>query len=131
MLRESAYASLMGVRAQGATEYLLILIVALIIVATAVFYLTTTPPSAMITGTAEKSGDNVVFTPSTSMTPSTISAADWSWAVYHYATKIASGSGTEDLKRGVTVSLPAADATSGDKVKIKYGDTWYDAATVV
>jgi len=121
-------------KGQGATEYLLMLAAVLVIVAIAVYYVTSTGPSAIITGTASlKSGDNtvVIFTPSTSMTPTTIAAADYEWAVYDGATLKGSGSEATDLERGVPLEFGAGtELSSGFKVKIKYGDTWYDAATI-
>ena len=121
----------MKIRAQGATEYLLILAVVLVIVAIAVSYLTSTTPSAMITGMAVKSGDNVIFTPSDSMIPPEISAGDWEWAIYRDAVVTASSANTtDDLKRGIPVALQAPDALNGDKLKIKYNGIWYNTATV-
>ncbi len=122
-------------KGQGATEYLLMLAAVLVIVAIAVYYVTSTGPSAVITGSATlKSGDNTVveFTPSTSMTPTTIAAADYEWAVYDGATLKGSGSGASDLERGIPLEFDAGttELSSGFKVKIKYGDTWYDAATI-
>ncbi|MDI6884109.1 MAG: hypothetical protein QMD00_03070 [Hadesarchaea archaeon] len=110
-------------RAQGATEYLLILAVVLVIVAAVVLFLTTTTPQALVSGTATISGDNILFTPSSEMTPSTIAQADWQYAVYRDATVVVSfTAGTADLKRGETIQLPATGASSGDVLKIKYKD---------
>jgi len=131
MQRGNACVSSAGVRAQGATEYLLILVAILGVATVAIFFLITAPPSAIITGVAEKSGDNVIFIPSQSMTPDTISSEDWKWAIYRDAAQIASGSGTEDLEKGVSVTLVAPDAASGDEVKIKYDGTWHSAATII
>ncbi len=131
MQRGNTRVSSAGVRGQGATEYLLILVVVLGVATVAIFFLIAAPPSAIITGVAEKSGDNVVFVPSQSMTPDTISSDDWEWAIYRGAIQIASGSGTEDLKKGMSVALTAPDAASGDEVKIKYDGTWHSAATVI
>ncbi len=122
-------------KGQGATEYLLMLAAVLVIVAIAVYYVTSTGPSAIITGTASlKSGDNtvVIFTPSTTMTPATIAAADYEWAIYDGATLKGSGSGTTDLQRGIPVEFDAGatELSSGYTLKIKYGGTWYDAATI-
>ncbi|HID60625.1 MAG TPA: class III signal peptide-containing protein, partial [Hadesarchaea archaeon] len=55
-------------KGQGATEYLLMLAAVLVIVAIAVYYVTSAGPSALISGTAENVGDDIVFTPSTPMT---------------------------------------------------------------
>ncbi len=122
-------------KGQGATEYLLMLAAVLVIVAIAVYYVTSTGPSAVITGTASlKSGDNtvVIFTPSSSMVPTTIAAADYSWAVYDGATSKGTGSGASGLERGVPLEFDCGttELSSGFTVKIKYGDTWYDAATI-
>jgi len=121
-------------KAQGAIEYLLMLAAVLVIVAVAIYYVTGATPSATITGSAElESGDNttVIFTPGSTMTPKTIDSADWEWAVYHGGSSIGSGSGENTLERGIPVSLSCDSAAqSGDEVKIKYKDTWYDAATV-
>jgi hypothetical protein len=119
-------------RGQGATEYLLMLAAVLVIVAIAVWYVISTGP-AVIKGTATKNGDNVIFTPSASMVPASISSTDWEWAIYHGTDNIAGGTGTGEganLERGVPVSLTAASAVNGDNVKIKYEGTWYDAATI-
>jgi hypothetical protein len=116
-------------RGQGATEYLLMLAAVLVIVAVAVYYVISTGP-AVITGTATKNGDNVIFTPSDSMVPASISSTDWEWAIYHGTDNVAGGTGTGVLEREVPVSLTAASAVSGDNVKIKYKGTWYDAATI-
>lgn len=108
-------------RSQGSTEYLLIVVVVLIVAATAIFFLTGTTPGAIITGTAENSGDNVAFTPSSEMTPRTIPAVDWEYAVYRDATEIAGfTAGTAYLNRGETISLPVPDATVADILKIRY-----------
>lgn len=121
-------------KGQGAIEYLLMLAAVLIIVAIAVYYIMTVGPAAVITGSAElKSGDPtaVIFTPATTMAPAKIKAADWEWAIYRDATLLGSGPGVADLERGKPVELDIVpSAASGDKVKIKYKETWYDAATV-
>jgi hypothetical protein len=119
-------------RGQGATEYLLMLAAVLVIVAIAVYYVISTSPP-VITGTATKSGDNVIFTPSSSMVPASIPSTDWEWAIYHGADNVAGGTGTGEgfsLERGRSVTLTAENAVSGDNVKIKYEGTWYDAATI-
>jgi hypothetical protein len=116
-------------RSQSSTEYLLMLAAVLVIVAIAVWYVISTGPP-VITGTATKSGDNVIFTPSASMVPASIPSTDWEWAIYHGADNIAGGTGTGVLERGGPVILTAASAVSGDNVKIEYGGTWYDAATI-
>ncbi len=119
-------------RGQGATEYLLMLAAVLVIVAIAVYYVVSTGP-AVITGTATKSDNHVIFTPSASMVPASISSTDWEWAIYHGADNVAGGTGTGEgvsLEREVPVTLTAASAVSGDNVKIKYEGTWYDAATI-
>lgn len=108
-------------QSQGSTEYLLIFAVVLIIIAAAVLFLTRTTLGAIISGTAENSGDDIIFTPSSSMTPTTILAADWEYAVYRDATEIMGfTSGTEDLTRGESISLPALGAAGGDTLKIRY-----------
>jgi hypothetical protein len=123
-------------RGQGATEYLLILAAVLVIVAIAVYYVTSTGPSAIITGSAVKNGDNVNFTPSSTMVPSSIVASDWEYAVYRGATKVypvagdwASGTGT--LQRGIPIALVATGNQAGDVVKIRYQQrAVFDAGTV-
>lgn len=123
-------------KGQGATEYLLMLAAVLVIVAIAVYYVTSTGPSAIITGTAVKSGDNINFTPSSTMVPSTIGASDWKYAVYRGATKIyPTGSDWQDgpatLQRGIPIALPAPGCQTGDLLKIQYqGKSVYDAANV-
>lgn len=107
----------------------------LVIVAAAIYYVTTAGPSAVVTGSATLDENNdVIFTPSSSMTPTKISAGEWDWAVYRGASKIGSNTAdtTNDLERGVPVKLDLAndDGQSGDEVKIKYKGTWYDAATI-
>ncbi|MDI6884110.1 MAG: class III signal peptide-containing protein [Hadesarchaea archaeon] len=115
-------------KGQGATEYLLMLAAVLVIVAIAVYYVTSTTPSALITGTAENRSDNIVFTPSSEMTPSSIPAADWEYCVYSSAgTQIAPASGwtagTGTLARGTPIklsSLAGGGGDSGDILKIRY-----------
>jgi len=119
-------------KGQGATEYLLMLAAVLVIVAIAVYYVTSAAPSATITGTAVLQTDNdITFTPSTTMVPSSISTADWEWAVYRDATQVTGfTSATATLERGVPVELDT-NAQVGDIVKIRYkGTTVYDAAPV-
>lgn len=123
-------------RGQGATEYLLMLAAVLVIVAIAVYYVTSTGPSAIITGTAIKDGGDVNFTPSSTMTPSSIAEADWKYAVYRGAQLIypasgdwASGKGT--LQRGIPVALTATGNQTGDLLKIQYqGKSVFDVATI-
>ena len=124
-------------KGQGATEYLLMLAAVLVIVAIAVYYVTSAGPSAIITGTATLCPDNndVVFTPATTMSPDTITAANWEYTIYRDATPVypASGwaSGVGTLERGIPIVLNASDsAATGDIVKIKSGGTVFDAATV-
>lgn len=122
-------------KGQGATEYLLILAAVLVVVAVAVYYVTRATPGAMITGTATiSSTDNTVliFTPAATLTPSPIPASDWSWAVYRGATSLGTGSGVGELRPGIPVSIDIGDTAlaSGDKLKITYKGTAYDAATV-
>jgi len=121
-------------KGQGATEYLLMLAAVLVIVAIAVYYVTSTGPSAIITGTAVKSGDNINFTPSNTMVPATIAQADWEYAVYRGATVIKDWTlGTtvgRDLNRGIPVPLAAAGSQVADLVKIRYKGNSYDVATV-
>lgn len=132
MRRGSVYASLTGIRSQGATEYLLILAVVLIVVGVAVaFLLATRPPAISITGMATKSDDNINFTPSTAMTPSSIPAADWKYAVYSDATKVyptaidwADAPG--DLKAGIPIALVATGNQVGDVLKIRYKDSIFN-----
>jgi len=85
-------------------------------------------PRALISGTAENSGDDIIFTPSDSMTPASIPAVDWEYAVYRNATEIMGFmEGTEDLKRGESISLFAPAAASGDILKIRYkGEEVFD-----
>jgi hypothetical protein len=65
------------IKSQGATEYLLVLAVVLVVVAAVISFLFATRPAAIsITGSAEKSDDSIVFTPSNSMAPDSISTAD-------------------------------------------------------
>ncbi|GEM_PF-637354 len=121
MRRESVNVNLMRIRAQGATEYLLMLAVVLIIIAAAVFFLMGATPGALISGIAENSGDDIIFTPSNSMIPATIPAADWEYAVYRDATEIVGfTAGTEDLNRGESISLSAPGVADGDTLKIRY-----------
>jgi hypothetical protein len=123
-------------RGQGATEYLLMLAAVLVIVAVAVYYITSIGPSSIITGTATiASGDNttVVFTPSSTMVPSSIPAADWRWAIYRGGTAVKTMSdGVGTLERGLPVNLPnvTGGAKSGDLVKIQYHGNVVDAATI-
>jgi hypothetical protein len=122
-------------RGQGATEYLLMLAAVLVIVAIAVYYVTSTGPSAIITGTGVKSGENINFTPSNTMVPSSILAADWQYAVYRGATKVYPAAtdwqpGTGTLNRGLPVGLTATGNLVGDILKIKYKGNSYDVATV-
>ena len=129
-------------RGQGATEYLLMLAAVLVIVAIAVYYVTSTGPSAIIIGTATlKSGDatEVIFTPSNTMVPTSIPAAEWEWAIYRGGTEIKAmtlGTTFGILNRGIPVSLtgitggPTSSAASGDILKIKYKGSTFDAATV-
>lgn len=125
-------------RGQGATEYLLMLAAVLVIVAIAVYYVTGTGPSAVITGTATReSGDNttVVFTPSNTLVPTSIPAADWNWAIYRGGTEVkamTTSGGPDILERGIPVSLTdiIGGAASGDILKIKYKGSTFDAATV-
>ena len=123
-------------RGQGATEYLLILAAVLVIVAIAVYYVTSTGPSAIITGSAVKSDNNINFTPSSTMVPSSITAADWKYAIYRGATKVypISGDwsdGSATLQRGIPVALTATGNLAGDVVKIQYqGRAVFDAGTV-
>jgi len=121
---------------QGATEYLLMLAAVLVIVAIAVYYVTSTGPSAIITGTAVKNGENINFTPSSTMVPTSISASDWKYAVYRGAQKIYPTStdwqdGTGTLQRGIPIALVATGNQTGDLLKIQYqGKNVYDAANV-
>ncbi|MEM3421931.1 MAG: class III signal peptide-containing protein [Candidatus Hadarchaeum sp.] len=118
-------------RGQGATEYLLMLAAVLVIVAIAVYYVTSTGPSAIITGTAVKNGDNINFTPSSTMVPSKINAGEWEYAVYRGATAISSWQTVSfDLERGIPVALSASGCQTGDLLKIRYKGNVYDAATV-
>ena len=112
-------------KGQGATEYLLMLAAVLVIVAIAVYYVTSTGPSAIITGTAVKSGDNINFTPSSMMVPASIPSTDWEYAVYRgtsrvYPTDTAWAAGTTTLQGGIPVSLLATSVQSGDLLKIRY-----------
>jgi hypothetical protein len=114
-------------KGQGATEYLLMLAAVLVIVAIAVYYVSSAAPSAIIAGTAENIGDNVSFTPSSSMTPENIAATDWEYALYDSGgTKIVDyTAGPDALARGTPVVLGAgnetmAAATSGYILKIRY-----------
>jgi hypothetical protein len=116
-------------RGQGATEYLLMLAAVLVIVAVAIYYVISTGP-AVITGTATKNGDNVIFTPSDSMVPASISSTDWEWAIYRGTDNVAGGMGTGVLERGVQVILTAENAVIGDNVEIRYEGKWYEAATI-
>ncbi len=125
-----------GKRGQGATEYLLMLAAVLVIVAIAVYYVTSTGPTAIITGTAIKNSDNVNFTPSSTMVPTSITSSDWKYAIYRGATKIyptssdwADGTGT--LQRGIPIALIATSNLTGDVLKIQYqGKNVFDAANV-
>ncbi len=124
----------LNTKGQGATEYLLMLAAVLVIVAIAVYYVTSTGPSAIITGTATKSSDGttVTFTPSNTMVPTSILAADWQWAIYRGGTVIkATTDGVGTLNRGIPVSLTGiTGAASGDILKITYKGSTFDAATV-
>ncbi len=125
-------------KGQGATEYLLMLAAVLVIVAIAVYYVTSAGPSAIITGSAKLAGTagagvDVIFTPSNTMTPSTIATADWTWSVYSGATLVETGSGSADLERGIPVTVAIAIGNTvavGDTLKITYKGSTYDAATV-
>ncbi len=102
-------------KGQGATEYLLMLAAVLVIVAIAVYYVTSTSPSAIITGTAIKSGENINFTPSNTMTPASIDSGDWEYAVYRGATPVEDfTSGTAALERGIPVVLVATGNQVGE-----------------
>lgn len=116
-------------KGQGATEYLLMLAAVLVIVAIAVYYVTSATPSALVTGTAENSSNDIVFTPSSEMTPSTIPTADWEYAVYTSAgvEVTAFTAGTTTLERGIPVTLSAAGGDGGDTFKVRYkGSTVFD-----
>lgn len=118
-------------KGQGATEYLLMLAAVLVIVAIAVYYVTSTGPSAIITGTAVKSDNNINFTPSSTMTPASIPAADWEYAVYRGATPVTDFTdGTATLERGIPVALVAAGNQVGDLLKIRHLGNVFDVATV-
>ncbi len=121
-------------KGQGATEYLLMLAAVLVIVAVAIYYIMGTSPSGIVTGQATlDSSNDVVFTPSNTMTPATIVTTDYEWAVYDGATLKGSDSTPSDnLTAGLPVTLDLAndDGASGYIVKIKYGGSWSDAATV-
>jgi len=107
-------------KGQGATEYLLMLAAVLVIVAIAVYYVTSAGPSALISGTAENVGDDIVFTPSTPMTPTTIPAADWEYQVSSDGTIItAFTTGPSALEVGVPVTLTDAGDDGGDKLTIR------------
>lgn len=126
MQRGGMCVRLVGTRGQGATEYLLILAVVLVVVATVVSFLLATRPLAIaITGLAEKNGDNIVFTPSTTMTPASIPHEDWEYAVYRGASKVYPVDtdwkpGTATLERGTSIALVATGVQSGDVLKIRY-----------
>ncbi len=124
----------MNERSQGSTEYLLILAVVLIVAAMALFFLLSFNPRAIITGSAENSGDNIVFTPSNTLTPENIPASNWEWALFtaqgsmlvDYTYPGAAGyspdTGT-NLARGVPITFGAEGidlGTTGDKLKIRY-----------
>jgi hypothetical protein len=100
----------------------------------AVYFLSSANPSVIITGTAENSGENVVFTPNNTMVPENILASDWEWAVFTYsgamlvdftspgATDRSPDAGT-NLARGTPITLGAAGVdlgTTGDVLKIRY-----------
>jgi len=126
-------------KGQGATEYLLMLAAVLIIVAIAVYYITSAAPSSIITGEVRLvnvAGDDndIQFTPSTSMVPTTIPSGEWSWAVYRAGTAaaICSGTGAVALERGIPATLETLTAVQPDvdTLKITYKGTAYTAGTV-
>lgn len=124
-------------KGQGATEYLLMLAAVLVIVAIAVYYITAAGPSAIITGTAENIGDTLKLTPSNTMVPDNIPAADWEYRIEQStgAVRVDFTSGPESLSQGVALVLSGAsivDVTAGDIVKIRYkGGDVHTFATVV
>ena len=117
---------------QGAIEYKLILAVVLFVIAAGVGFLTAIRPSALsVTGTASKSGDNILFTPSISMIPPTIPADNWKYAIYRGATKVYPvdtdwAPGTVTLERSIPVQLVATGNQIGDTLKIKYKGYAFD-----
>ena len=121
-------------RGQGSIEYLLILSAVIGVVGITAYFLTGGTPSAIINGTAEIEGDNVVFTPSDTMTPAEIPAGEWKWAAYRGSAEEARSSFmSKVLKAGEEVSLGKSGYTPerGDEIKIFYKDTWHDAATII
>ncbi len=120
-------------KGQGATEYLLMLAAVLVIVAIAVYYVTSATPSAVIAGSAENTGDNVTFTPSSSMTPENIAVGDWEYALFDAGSvKVVDyTAGTDALARGTPVYLTATGmeaASSGYSIKIRYKGSYVSEA---
>lgn len=115
-------------KSQGTTEYLIMLAIILLIAATVISFLVAIrPPAISITGSAEKSGESVVFTPSTAMTPDSIPATEWEYAVYSDSTVVKDWDSTQvALERGIPVSLTAPGNQSGDTLKIRYKGAVYD-----
>lgn len=89
------------------------------------------PPAFSIRGTASKDGDNIVFTPSTGMVPTTIPATEWDYAVYRGATRIYPTakdweSGTATLERAIPTVIVATGVQVGDVLKIRYKGEIFD-----
>lgn len=110
----------------------MILAVVLFVIAAGIGFLAAIrPPTLSVTGTASKSGDNILFTPSTSMIPPTIPADNWEYAIYRGATRVYPVDadwvpGTVTLERSIPVQLVATGNQVGDTLKIKYKGYAFD-----
>ncbi|MEM3519724.1 MAG: hypothetical protein QW179_03750 [Candidatus Hadarchaeales archaeon] len=111
---------------QGATEYKLILAIVLFVVAGGIAYLSAVRPSSIgIYGEAKMNGDNVIFIPSTIMTPPILYSETWSYSVYREASRIYPPDtdwaiGPLTLERNVPASFAANGSMPGDILKIRY-----------